>query len=133
MLMSEIIDEKTVQDLYAEGIRYFKSYNFEKALNCFQKVVRLDPNNIEAWNEMGNVHIDLWNFERAIECYQKALSIDPKLDKIWKNLDAAHEKLKQYKKAIDDHEKKLSIDEKNVEVLQALKKIESILMTERAN
>jgi ATP-dependent Clp protease ATP-binding subunit ClpC len=51
--------------------------NREKAVAYFEKSLQSAPDDVNAWNDLGNVLYDLQKYERAIECYKKALDLQP--------------------------------------------------------
>jgi tetratricopeptide (TPR) repeat protein len=58
----------------------------EKAIECYQKVIEIKPDDDKAWNNMGNATDDLGQKEKAIEYYQKAIEIKPDYEAAWNNM-----------------------------------------------
>ena len=55
----------------------------------------IDPNDKEAWCEMGNSYYNKKNYDKAIECYEKAIEIDPNFENAWFNMGVLYRKKKQ--------------------------------------
>ena len=55
----------------------FQLGNYEASLNQFNDVLELDPNNADAWNNVGLVHEAGKNYSEAIASYRKSLSLNP--------------------------------------------------------
>ena len=65
------------------ALNYLGKYN--EAIVCYDKVVKIDPNNANAWGNKGVALDKLGKYEEAVECYDKALEIDPKYVDAWNN------------------------------------------------
>lgn len=63
----------------------YDSGNFEKAVEYFNKITAIDPQNDLVWNNKGNALDYLGRKEEAIKCYDKALEFNPQLDAAWNN------------------------------------------------
>lgn len=59
----------------------------EKAVQYFQRALKLNPNYLSAWTLMGHEFMELKNTNAAIDCYRKAIS------KFNLNKDACHQEL----------------------------------------
>ena len=96
-------------NFYERAARYFDAKNLEVAKRDLVDVVRLDPQFIEAWMLLGDVHYDLNEFEQSVEAYQKAIEIDPDFFVLnWYNLARAELKSGEYASAKNHLEKYLS-------------------------
>jgi tetratricopeptide (TPR) repeat protein len=49
----------------------------DKAIECYNRAIRAEPNNWTAWELKGNTFTDLGKYEEAVECYNKVLEIEP--------------------------------------------------------
>jgi tetratricopeptide (TPR) repeat protein len=66
-------------DAYVDrGFRYLEQENPEAALICFNRVLELEPNNPEGYNNAGYVHEMTDRLSSALYMYQKALALDEK-------------------------------------------------------
>ena len=45
---------------------------YEEAIGCYDKAIRIDPENYDAWSNKGNSLVILERYEEAIECIAKA-------------------------------------------------------------
>lgn len=84
--------------------------NYEKALECFNKSIEMNPDNARVYYSMGLVYDDTGSFDRAIECYQKSLEIDPNDVKVYIGLGNAFEEKNDFDTAIECYYHALEID-----------------------
>lgn len=63
---------KVLADFY-----YAKNGNADKALQIYQRLVRIDPKNAEIHFITGNLAVALHRFDLAVDCYENVLEIDP--------------------------------------------------------
>ena len=52
--------------------------NYANAIESLTEIVKIDPNNADAWNLLGYSNRKLKKYEDAARFYQTALKIDPK-------------------------------------------------------
>ena len=69
-----------------------------KAIEAFQRALRIDPEFAAAWPNLGNAY-EAGQSAEAIEAYQQALRIDPEDANAWYNLGLAYAKAGQSTKA----------------------------------
>jgi len=71
------VNSTNLKQLYENGIMFHNQGKFVEALECYDKALRIDPQNS---NVLSNKGLSLHNqgkFVEALECYDKALRIDP--------------------------------------------------------
>lgn len=56
-----------------------------EAIDCYDKVLEIDPNSVYAWNGKANALNGLGEYTEAIKFYDKALEIDPNNALVWGN------------------------------------------------
>ena len=66
-----------VDKLFDKGIDFIEKEYFDKAIECFEKVIKKNPKNSKAWSNKGLAHNGNWEYEEAIKCFNIALEIDP--------------------------------------------------------
>jgi Flp pilus assembly protein TadD len=59
----------------------------DEALVLFEKAIRFDARNANAYCSMGNVFTRRGQFEEAMRCYRQALEVDPALKQAQQNHD----------------------------------------------
>jgi tetratricopeptide (TPR) repeat protein len=82
-LLSGKLDTKQAMDM---AIEYHKSGKLQEAEELYRTVLRDDPNNAEAYHNLGVIAFNLGYIQEAIGLIQKALTIDPQLDEAFENL-----------------------------------------------
>jgi tetratricopeptide (TPR) repeat protein len=104
-------DEK-IELLFELADVYDDYENFDKVFDCFQIILKLDPNNEEAlykicfWTDFTGRN------EEGIRLHQEIIEENPFSELAWFNLAAAYQGIKLYEKAIDAYQYAVAIDEK---------------------
>jgi len=75
--------------------------NYKKALNHFEKAVKIDGNFAFAWDNIGMCYRKLGNYKKAIEAYKKSLEIDPFGEMPLVNLPIVYQLNKQLDRALE--------------------------------
>ncbi|MFX1451723.1 MAG: tetratricopeptide repeat protein, partial [Promethearchaeota archaeon] len=102
--------EEKAKKLYDMGKDFYNSENYLKAIEYFEKAVKLTPQLKEAWYELGLSHAALGNMEKVIESHKKVIEIDPEFKEAWKFLGTAYLSQKNYQEAILSYNKVLELD-----------------------
>ena len=76
-LESVVPSSSLAQDVYNQGIDYFRSSRYNEAVVEFEKAIGLDPNYKEAHHVLGLAHLKMSNLEQATKAAEAALRIDP--------------------------------------------------------
>jgi len=58
---------------------YYKQGRFLDAIECFDKVIEMDPAHVEAWREKGVCFKELGRYEEALQCFDRAIDLDAKV------------------------------------------------------
>lgn len=84
-----------------EGLRFFEQGKYDKALECFDRALKINPNFVhglickaDTLNKMGKP-------EEALRCCEKTIVLAPENPYIWFCRGEAHELIGDYKKAIE--------------------------------
>ncbi|RKX26262.1 MAG: hypothetical protein DRP47_08490 [Candidatus Zixiibacteriota bacterium] len=67
--------------------------DYESAIEGYEKVGELDPDNAENWTWLGDSYLRLANFEGAIKAYENVVRVKPDEVSIWENLVALYEEI----------------------------------------
>ncbi len=100
---------------FNRGVYFYRQREITKALQSYQKVIELDPAQVEAYNNMGILYQDLGDFNRAQEAYQKALEINPRYEKAHNNLGTLFYLTNRYEESIAAFQKALVFNPRNSE------------------
>ena len=82
--VSRLKPQAEVFQLYA--LILFKLKKFDLALRNWDDVIKLKPNNAEAYNNKGNILFLLEKYEAAIESFKEAIKIKPDYADAYNNL-----------------------------------------------
>ncbi len=78
--LAEKIDPDRTDVHNLKGFCYFKLKDHEKAIACFQTVIRLDPGSAIDYANIASNYRDMGNKEQAVAYYQMALALDPTIE-----------------------------------------------------
>lgn len=88
-ILSELIDERRIELLNETGIELLEKGEYEKACECFENIIEINPNIREAWVNKGISLENLGKFDEEISCYNTALEKDENYAIAWYNLGIA--------------------------------------------
>lgn len=93
-IYAEAIEKQTDEEskrnlLFNLGRLYFNSSDYEKAAECFLKVIESDPTDFDATFNTGNSYLQLKNYPEAIQYLEKAIELRPDNASAWNNLGIA--------------------------------------------
>jgi len=67
--------DQAVQKHIDKGIQFGNEGDFEKAISEFKEVLKLDPKNVHAYNNIGVAYFRIGNLDEAIIYYTKAIDL----------------------------------------------------------
>ena len=70
-------NQSAVDDWLEDGIFYEERGDYIEAISCYDEVLKLDYDNVDALIHIGNSLRFLGRFEEALSYYGKALDIEP--------------------------------------------------------
>jgi tetratricopeptide (TPR) repeat protein len=83
---------------------------YKEAIECYDRVIELYPDNVIAWNNKGQVLNNLGQYKEAIKFCDRAIELDPNLAAAWNNKGLSLYNLGQYKQAIKCYDKAIELD-----------------------
>lgn len=84
------VDTKTVESMGMEGIVAFEKGNFQGAKEAYERVLKLEPNNLPALVNLGATEYRLGNNGEAERLLRRSLLIKPDNPTAWLNLAMIH-------------------------------------------
>ena len=72
----------------------------QKAADCFQKAIQINPNYAQAHNNLGNILQESGELQKAKSCYEKLLNLDPTYKKGYSGYGNLLLKITQYNKGL---------------------------------
>lgn len=92
-----------------------KNKQFQKALQEYQRVLKLNPSNNQARNNLGLVYKDMGDLDRAATEYMQLIAREPNNAKAYHNLGTIYYLQGRFPEAVQEFRKALAIDGNNVE------------------
>ena len=116
-LLSPLADSEQPDTLIALGVALADSGRAADAVRVFERVLALDPENVEAYGNLGIVRLRGNDVAGARDFFRKALAIDPRFPRAWNGLGVALARLADERAAIDCWEKAVALDPKLYDAL----------------
>jgi Tfp pilus assembly protein PilF len=97
----------------------------EKAIECCQRAIEVDPTFGNPYNDIGAYLIELDRAEQAIPWLQRAIEAPRYEARVfpWMNLGRVYERLGRFKQAVEHYRNALKIEPRYVPVIQALDRL----------
>ena len=67
----------TIEETFNLAVQNHQNNNLQDAQNYYQKVLELDPNYVNALNNLGVIFQKLEEHHKAKDCYEKVIKINP--------------------------------------------------------
>jgi Flp pilus assembly protein TadD len=81
----KIAQRERLSNFMRSGLKAVESEEFERAIEIFDRLLRLQPGNIQAWNNKGVCYLRMGKMKSAERCFNKAIRIDPNYRLAWIN------------------------------------------------
>uniref|UniRef100_A0A8B9GUN1 RNA polymerase II-associated protein 3 n=1 Tax=Astyanax mexicanus TaxID=7994 RepID=A0A8B9GUN1_ASTMX len=109
------LDSKYIKAYARRGAARFAHNNHQGALEDYEMVLKLDPENLDAQNEIkklnqGNAYFKEGKYEAAVESYTKGMEADATNALLAANRAMAYLKLERYAEAEEDCSKAIALD-----------------------
>lgn len=95
--------------LVSAGVAYGMAGQYDKAIADLREAAKLDPQDADAWNNLGLYLSDAGQIAPALEALDKALALRPAFDKAWYNRGNALAKGGDFRAALGNYAKALNI------------------------
>ena len=105
--------EKSATNWLKKGNDWHQKQDYDKAIECYENAIRLNPKDADAYNNMGNAYNNKQDYDKAIEYYEKAIELNPKDADAYYNMGNAYNNKQDYDKAIEYYEKAIKLNPKD--------------------
>ena len=85
----------------------------DEEIAAYREVLKLDPSQAGALQNLGNAYLKQEQTENAVQCYRSAIKLTPSVADLQHNLGVAYVRLKQYNKAIEAYQAALMLEPQN--------------------
>lgn len=107
--------EKESQKYMREGMIYLNNSQLEVASTFFDKAVKLNPENEEAWYGLALVQMNHQKYQNAIDIFDKAIHLKPTYTDAYYNRGQCYFYLSARNAACDDWKKAFELGKPNME------------------
>ena len=98
-----------IDELFSLGVSCHRAGRLDDALSYYDKVISLKPDYAEAYNNRGNVLLDMKRYDDAILSYERAFALKPDFPEAYNNRGIALYELKRYDQAVISYERAISL------------------------
>jgi tetratricopeptide (TPR) repeat protein len=104
---------QSVEELFRQGNAAQAAGNYSQAETIFRQVIRINPQDTNAYNNLGLALRRQGKLEEAITNYQKAIQLDPKDASAYNNLGIALSDQGKLEEAITNYQKAIQLNPKD--------------------
>ncbi len=101
-------------DHFNMGVDHQKRGNAVKAIEEYEYVLTLEPNNAEAHNNLGAIYKEQGNLDKALEHYQLVMTLNPEMDEVHNNLGVIYYLRDDHREAVKEYRKALELNPDNL-------------------
>ena len=106
------INNLNVKELFKLGFQNQKQKNFQRAIELYEKVIKIDPTIVFTHYNLGIIYEQLGDIEKAEENYQEAIKVNPSFIYSYNNLGIMSHQKGQKENAIKYFKQVIKIDPK---------------------
>jgi tetratricopeptide (TPR) repeat protein/transglutaminase-like putative cysteine protease len=99
-----------VAALHDAGYAAYESGEYEQAIKLLSRVVELDPDHPQAWNNLGNALYEVGRDLEAVDAYQRQIEVEPFHEWAHNNLGRALRSLRRFEEAEASFRRQLEIN-----------------------
>ncbi len=96
-----------------KGLEFYNSGEYNKAIECLNKAIELNPALDMAFCNLGATYNLLGNYDKAAEYLNKAAELNSQNDFTWNNLGLLYKQQGKYNQAVEYYNKALELNPKN--------------------
>jgi tetratricopeptide (TPR) repeat protein/transglutaminase-like putative cysteine protease len=97
-------------ELFESGLAALNAGNTRAAIPLFQRVVELEPQHKQAWNDLGLAHLRGGNFEDAVADFRKQIGVNAYDEHSYDYLGIALQQLQKFDEAADAFRRQIGLN-----------------------
>jgi tetratricopeptide (TPR) repeat protein len=101
--------ELSAQEWFEQGYKYGEAKNYDEAIRCYTKAIRLKPDYADAYNNRGVARDSKGDWDGAIKDYTEAIRLKPDYAVAFYNRGIAREENVDYRGAAADYQRYLDL------------------------
>ena len=82
-------------------------------ISALEEEAASNPNNVNAWIELGNNYFDTNHYEKAIRAYKRSLELQPNNANVWTDMGVMYRRSGKPQEAIKAFDKAIAVDPKH--------------------
>ncbi len=106
--LPESRDTADAEAAFEKGIEFGKQNKFQKAVESFDKAIKLNPNRADYFASRGHANYYLKQYPKAIDDYTKAIEKNPNFALAYSMRGLSRTRTEKYQQAIEDFNKAIS-------------------------
>ena len=95
---------------FYEGFNHWSKGEYEKAIECYDKAIELNPQQTSAYLNRGVVYNVMGNYDRAIQDYDRAIELEPTSVSGYGNRGNTYTINGNYDRAVQDYSRAIELD-----------------------
>lgn len=107
--------KKKVKELLA--LKYYQAGDLKQAEYTCKEILKVQPDNYDILNILGNVYLDIRRFDLAITCFQKIVQLNPNSADAYAFLGQAFLAQNEMNKALESYNQALIINHNSIDAL----------------
>jgi tetratricopeptide (TPR) repeat protein len=101
----------TAEEWFERAYAFDENKNFDEAIRCYNKAIKLEPNLVAAHYNLGSLlHENLKHYDKAETAYRNAIELNPSHYKAYSNLGLLLKSTKRYEEAEVNYRKAIELD-----------------------
>jgi cytochrome c-type biogenesis protein CcmH/NrfG len=80
---------------------------------ALERQAKANPENVQAWTELGNAYFDSNQYEKSISAYRKSLELDPSNPNVWTDMGVMYRRSGKPEEAIKAFDQAIAADPKH--------------------
>jgi tetratricopeptide (TPR) repeat protein len=109
-IVMKVVNMQSITQIYNQGIELSKIGQYQLAFDCFDRVVKSDPHDVDGWINRGVVLAAMRNDLESLLSFDRAVELNPNDAVTWGNRGCILRGLARYDEAIASFDRALQIN-----------------------